>query len=162
MAKGGQVYISDDGLREFRPASSHPFAMSDPRGNAPGDIRHVALQRAGDGFLVYYTRIGDRPESILRARVDPGDADLRTWRKGRVERVLSPEEDWEGARLPLQASRAGAAPGRENGVRDPAIFIEDGHVYLLYSVAGESGIAIADLNAPSVSPASPLSEAQVI
>jgi hypothetical protein len=30
-------------------------------------------------------------------------------------------------------------------LRDPAIFTEDGRTYLLYSVAGESGIAIAEL-----------------
>jgi len=30
-------------------------------------------------------------------------------------------------------------------LRDPAIFEEYGRIYLLYSVAGESGIAIAEL-----------------
>jgi hypothetical protein len=32
-----------------------------------------------------------------------------------------------------------------NQLRDPAIFEEDGRTYLLYAVAGESGIAIAEL-----------------
>ena len=31
-------------------------------------------------------------------------------------------------------------------LRDPAIYEEDGSVYLLYSVAGEDGIAIAKLS----------------
>ena len=30
-------------------------------------------------------------------------------------------------------------------LRDPAVFVEGDHVYLLYSVAGESGIAIAEV-----------------
>jgi hypothetical protein len=30
-------------------------------------------------------------------------------------------------------------------LRDPAIFREDGRTYLIYSVAGESGLAIAEL-----------------
>jgi hypothetical protein len=30
-------------------------------------------------------------------------------------------------------------------LRDPAIFREDGKTYLLYSIAGESGIAVAEL-----------------
>jgi hypothetical protein len=30
-----------------------------------------------------------------------------------------------------------------NQLRDPALFEEDGQVYLLYSVAGERGIALA-------------------
>jgi hypothetical protein len=32
-----------------------------------------------------------------------------------------------------------------NQLRDPAIFEENGRVYLFYAVAGESGIAIAEL-----------------
>jgi hypothetical protein len=30
-------------------------------------------------------------------------------------------------------------------LRDPAVYEEDGRTYLLYSVAGESGIAMAEL-----------------
>lgn len=33
-----------------------------------------------------------------------------------------------------------------NELRDPAIFEEDGRVYLVYVVAGESGIGIAELS----------------
>jgi hypothetical protein len=32
-----------------------------------------------------------------------------------------------------------------NQLRDPAIFEEDGRVFLLYAVAGEAGIAIAEV-----------------
>ena len=32
-----------------------------------------------------------------------------------------------------------------NQLRDPAIFQESGHTFLLYAVGGESGIAIAEL-----------------
>jgi hypothetical protein len=32
-----------------------------------------------------------------------------------------------------------------NQLRDPAIFEDNGRVYLLYAVAGESGIAIAEV-----------------
>ncbi len=63
-----------------------------------------------------------------------------------LEEVLRPETDYEGASLPLKKSVAGAMKGRENALRDPAIFVDtDGRVYLLYSVAGESGIGIAEL-----------------
>ena len=41
---------------------------------------------------------------------------------------------------------AGAVRGQENALRDPAIFSEDDRTYLLYSVAGESGIAIAEIS----------------
>jgi len=33
-----------------------------------------------------------------------------------------------------------------NQLRDPAIFEEDGRVWLLYAIAGESGIALAELH----------------
>jgi hypothetical protein len=52
--------------------------------------------------------------------------------------MLSPEIEYEGAHLPLRASAAGAA-------RDPAIFHDGEDMYLLYSIAGESGIAMAEL-----------------
>jgi len=59
--------------------------------------------------------------------------------------VLKPETEYEGAGLPLVASNSGKAKARENAVRDPAIFKDEGRTYLLYSVAGESGIGIAEL-----------------
>ena len=37
------------------------------------------------------------------------------------------------------------AYGQVNQLRDPAIFEDNGRVYLLYAVAGESGIAIAEV-----------------
>ena len=41
---------------------------------------------------------------------------------------------------------AGAMKGREHALRDPGIFVNaDGRAYLLYSVAGESGVGIAEL-----------------
>ena len=50
---------------------------------------------------------------------------------------------WEGARAPRVPSVRSTAYGLVNQLRDPAIFLEDGKIYLLYAVAGESGIAIA-------------------
>jgi hypothetical protein len=32
-----------------------------------------------------------------------------------------------------------------NQLRDPAVFAEDDRIFLLYTVAGESGIAIAEV-----------------
>jgi hypothetical protein len=144
MAKGGVVYRSTDGLSGFERNPRPAFRMKDKLGNAPGDVRHVALHLVGDTLLVYYTRIGDAPEAILRSRLDLSE-DPRTWVASAPSMVLRPETDWEGARLPVAPSTFGASPGPENAVRDPAIFAEDGRVFLLYSVAGESGIAIAEI-----------------
>ena len=59
--------------------------------------------------------------------------------------VLRPEHDWEGADEPLEPSIRSVAYGPVNQLRDPAIFEEDGQVFLLYAVAGEAGIAIAEV-----------------
>jgi hypothetical protein len=59
--------------------------------------------------------------------------------------VLEPEMAWEGGDLPLEPSREGIVRGPVRQLRDPAIFREGARIWLLYSVAGESGIAIAEL-----------------
>ena len=51
--------------------------------------------------------------------------------------------DYEGGDLPLVASAVGMAYERKRELRDPAIYEEGGDIYLLYSVAGESGIGLA-------------------
>ena len=146
MAKGGQLYRSRNGLTEFL-EGPNPFPDSASRGeeaNNPGP-RHVALHLAGNELRVYYSNIGDAPERILRRRLTL-TSDWKTWAISPPEEVLRPETDAEGANLPLRQSVAGAMNGRENALRDPAIFVDpNDRVYLLYSVAGESGIGIAEL-----------------
>jgi hypothetical protein len=61
--------------------------------------------------------------------------------------VLEPELEYEGGNLPRVPSVRGLAREPACQLRDPAIFRENGHTYLLYSVAGEHGIAIAELSA---------------
>jgi hypothetical protein len=105
----------------------------------------VALHRVGNVLWVYYSNIGDEPERILRCSIQLTD-DWNNWRVSAAEEVLRPETPYEGVDLPLRKSVAGAMQGPEHALRDPAIFTDaDGRVYLLYSVAGESGIGIADL-----------------
>ena len=55
---------------------------------------------------------------------------------------------YEGVDLPIAPSDKGDAKGRLHAVRDPGIYEENGNAYLLYSVAGEYGIAIAEIDGP--------------
>ena len=71
--------------------------------------------------------------------------DWLEWRESEAIEILRPEHGWEGADAPVEPSLVSAAYGHVNQLRDPAIFEEDGRVFLLYSVAGESGIAIAEV-----------------
>ena len=145
LAWGGRLFRSQDGVSPFEPGPI-PFPGDDKRGalsDTPGP-RHVAIQEAGDAVFVYYSRIGDEPERILRGRMDTR-GDWRSWRIADTEEVLRPETAYEGADLPLVRSRVGAATRREHALRDPFVFEDGGRTYLLYSIAAESGIAIAEL-----------------
>ena len=59
--------------------------------------------------------------------------------------MLLPENDWEGGNLPPEASVRDAINVPVRQLRDPAIFVDGDRVYLLYAVAGEAGIAIAEI-----------------
>ena len=109
------------------------------------DMRHAALLKRDDTLYVYWTRVGDAPERILRSTIALG-ADWMKWQDEDEQEVLRPENDWEGASAPNLPSMRSVAYGRVNQLRDPAIFEEAGETYLLYAVAGESGIAIARLS----------------
>ncbi len=146
MAKGGELYRSADGLRDFE-KGHNPWSAGSSRGamaNAPGP-RHVGLHRIASCLWVYYTNIGDAPERVMRCSVDV-EGDWTRWKAGPPQEVLRPEHEWEGAALPVKRSQPGMAKEPENALRDPDIFVDDDHrVYLLYGVAGEQGIAIAEI-----------------
>jgi hypothetical protein len=84
------------------------------------------------------------PERILVSRIDIS-GDWSRWKESAAVEVLRPEHVWEGADAPLVPSVRSTAYGQVNQLRDPAIFEENDRVYLLYAVAGESGIAIAEI-----------------
>jgi hypothetical protein len=107
-------------------------------------VRHVAFKLSGTTLQVFYSRIGDSPESLLMSEIELAP-DWTRWTPSHPVTVLTPEMDFEGADVPVAASTEGAAPGRVRELRDPDIFIDGTKTYLLYSVAGESGIAIAAL-----------------
>ncbi|GAB4462911.1 MAG: hypothetical protein OHK0029_30660 [Armatimonadaceae bacterium] len=146
LAKGGLLHRSRDGQTPFAQGPDL-FPGGEARTgdyNEPGP-RHVAVRRVGETLEVYYTNIGDAPERIFRAIV-PLTPDWHDWKPGEPVEILRPEYDWEGANLPAVPSTPGGSKRRENALRDPAIFTDaDGKTYLLYSIAGEAGIAIAEL-----------------
>lgn len=107
-------------------------------------LRHAAVDLRGDVLKVYYSRIGDRPERILVSEIRLTSS-WSAWQASTPVDVLTPEQNYEGADRPLETSVPDEAPGRVRQLRDPGIFVEDGKTYLLYSIAGESGIAIGEL-----------------
>jgi hypothetical protein len=134
MAMPGQFYRSGDGMREFEPG---PLLFN-------SNMRHSAVMKRSGELWVFWTQVGEAPERILLSRIDLS-GDWRNWKDGAPVEILRPERSWEGADAPLVPSVRSTAYGQVNQLRDPAVFEEDGRVYLLYAVAGESGIAIAEI-----------------
>ncbi|OGV67299.1 MAG: hypothetical protein A3K19_25580 [Lentisphaerae bacterium RIFOXYB12_FULL_65_16] len=108
------------------------------------DMRHAAVLPADDTLTVFYSNANDCPERILYAsiRLEP---DWHTWRPTPPTTLLRPETDYEGADCAIEPSRRGAVHHRVHQLRDPCVFQDEGRTYLLYSVAGEHGIAIGEL-----------------
>lgn len=134
LSMPGFLYRSRDGLSDFEEG---PRFFTDV-------MRHNALLIRDNQLHVYYTDSGDAPERILFSTIDL-EGDWLNWRASEGVEVLRPERDYEGGNLPVEASRRGHIDERVNQLRDPAIFEDEGKTYLLYSVAGESGIGLAEV-----------------
>ncbi len=130
-SEAGVLLRSDDGLGPFEKG---PDLI--PR------MRHASLYREGDRLVVFYSRIGDTPERLLRSDVRL-TGDWMDWVAGPPVEVLRPVETYEGADRPILTSVPGAAEGPVHELRDPALLNEGNAYYLYYSVAGEQGIAMA-------------------
>lgn len=135
LAMPGVFYRSPDGLTGFEEGPT----LFSPR------MRHSALKREGSTLSVFYTDVGDAPERILVSTIDLAP-DWRSWTASAPKLALRPEHAYEGANQPKSPSVRGLVNGPVCQLRDPAIFEEHGRTFLLYSVAGEHGIAIAEIN----------------
>ena len=140
LAMPGQIYRSRDGFHDFE---TGPLLFNP-------NMRHAAVLKRGAMLYIFWTQVGEVPERILLSRIDLS-GDWLGWTDSAPVEVMRPEHAWEGADAPLIPSIRSTAYGHVNQLRDPAIFQEDGRVYLLYAVAGESGIAIAELPPDGVS-----------
>jgi hypothetical protein len=137
LAMPGQLSRSRDGLHDFAPGPT----LFNP------NMRHAAVMQRGDELFVFWTEVGQAPERILLSRISLS-GDWQGWRETPPLEMLRPERAWEGAEAPLVPSIRSTAYGMVNQLRDPAILEDDGRTYLFYAVAGESGIAIAELVGP--------------
>lgn len=130
----GIFYRSTDGGRHFEQGPS----LFTP------DMRHTAVLVRDDRLMVFYSSAHDCPERILLSEIDL-TVDWLDWSPSEAITVLEPETEYEGVDLPLKPSDRGWAPNPVRQLRDPGIYCEEGRTYLLYSVAGERGIALAEI-----------------
>jgi hypothetical protein len=130
----GIFYRSKDGLTEF---IEGPTLFTE-------NMRHSAVKVDGDTLSVFFSNVTDCPERILLSKIDL-EGNWMDWSESEAVTVLEPEMDYEGVDLHLEPSVRGWAPERVRQLRDPGIFLDEDRLYLLYSVAGENGIAIAEI-----------------
>jgi len=105
------------------------------------NMRHAAVLVQDDKVFVFYTIVGETPESIYCSEVDINNG----WKLENTEMLLKPSYPYEGSNYPLAPSKFGSAVG-VNELRDPCVFDDDGEIYLLYTVMGEVSITMTKLH----------------
>lgn len=141
LAMPGGIFRSEDGLGGFEAGP----VLFEP------NMRHAGVWLRGDTLWVFWTRVGDAPERILLSKIDLR-GDWQQWRSEDELEVRRPVEAWEGAAEPIGPSLRSAVDHPVNQLRDPYFFEDtgggkdEGARYLVYAVAGESGIAICRLD----------------
>ena len=83
LAMPGQFYRSKDGFTNFEEG---------PRLFGP-NMRHSAVIVRDNYLYVFWTRVGDAPESILLSTIDLR-SDWMNWKESEEVMVLNPEFDW--------------------------------------------------------------------
>lgn len=141
LAMPGQFYRSRDGRTDFE---AGPTLFNPDMRHLAVLLREPAAKGAGRTLWVFWTQVHEAPERIYASRITLA-GDWKTWQVASTQEVLRPERPWEGADAPLVPSVRSTAYGQVNQLRDPAIYEEDGRIYLLYAVAGESGIGLAEV-----------------
>jgi hypothetical protein len=134
LSMPGQVYKSANGQDDFKEG---PLLFNP-------NMRHSAVLVRDNVLLVFWTQVGDIPESILLSRIDLTNHWM-DWQAEDAIELLHPEFDWEGANAPLVPSVRSTAYGHVNQLRDPAILANNDEVFLYYAIAGESGIAVVKI-----------------
>ncbi len=129
----GAILASPDGMT--------PFQIR--RKIIPG-MRHAAVRLSGDILFLFYTIVGESPERIYLSKIRLSE-NCMDWQIGDKVELIRPLLGYEGADFPLRPSQFGPETD-VNQLRDPCFFEENGSFYLLYSVAGETGIAISEIS----------------
>lgn len=140
LGRSSSFWHSKDGKTTFEKGPNPFLAVQNP-----STLRHSALRVFGDSLWVFYSRVGDKPEHILLSKIKL-TPDWKNWVATKPVDIVAPEKEYEGANLPLKESKGGLFWGKTRELRDPALYVEGDKWYLLYTVAGESGIAIGQLS----------------
>jgi hypothetical protein len=140
MARLGQMLRAKDPSSVFELGPNH--FRDGPYANR---VRHVALLPREGYIEVFFSAIGDAPEKILHTTI-PMTGDWTQWWAMSYEEVLAPQAKYECPEMVEAPSEAGEIYGPAKQLRDPALFLESGKVYLFfYTVCGEQGVGGAEI-----------------
>ena len=139
MGRLGQLLRAQDPSSSFA-LGPNPF-RDGPYANR---IRHVALLPHESYMDVFFSVIGDAPEKILHATI-PMRGDWTQWKAGAYQEVLAPRAKYECPEMQTAPSEAGEIHGPAKQLRDPALFLESGKIYLFYTVCGEQEVGGAEI-----------------
>lgn len=134
LAMPGLIYRSVDGYNDFEAGPT----LFNP------DMRHSAVLLRDGVLWVFWTQVGQIPERILFSTIELS-GDWNDWKESAPTELIKPGFAWEGADAPLVESVRSTAYGHVNQLRDPAILEDGDRLFLFYAVAGESGIAVAEI-----------------
>jgi hypothetical protein len=110
-----------------------------------GSIRHMGIHLDGSTLLIFYSVIGDAPERILLSTMRLDQGAPASWELSPPIEVLRSTTAYEGVNFPMTPSVKGPATNVHQ-LRDPYVFVDNGKTYLYYGIAGESGIAVAEVH----------------
>jgi len=130
---GGVLLRSPDGIQRFERG---PDILPNQR--------HVAVLKRSNALHIFFSRGEDYPERILVSTMSLSGT-WKDWQTSDIVEVLRPETEEEGGNLPVHPSRFGSIHEPVHELRDPALYEENGKIYLLYTGAGESNICCAEL-----------------
>eukprot|EP01102_Stenamoeba_stenopodia_P019396 TRINITY_DN7312_c0_g1_i1.p1 TRINITY_DN7312_c0_g1~~TRINITY_DN7312_c0_g1_i1.p1 ORF type:complete len:467 (-),score=93.28 TRINITY_DN7312_c0_g1_i1:434-1834(-) len=165
LENGGLLLRSRDGQTPFEVGPSIINRM-----------RHAAVLLCEDVVYIFFSRLWDSPERLLYTKLllssssrsstnnnntlhfseeeekQKQDREWRYWKEDdEAIELLTPEMEWEGGLLPVEAGTPGGVFSEVHALRDPCVFFDprSASLYLLYTVKGEKGIAIAQLEVSS-------------
>jgi hypothetical protein len=148
FTRGGEIFglFGDRGVQVRRSKNGIDFEDGPSLfADAPGPyVRHVGLQPFANSLRVLFTQKLAAPEHIRMGVVNL-DAPWTSWSIGATVEIMRPQMAYEGANEPITVSRKGPARNPEHALRDPFIYEGLGRTWLIYAIAGESGLALAEL-----------------
>jgi len=167
---GGYFYgivkdLENGGLLLRSPDGREPFEVGP---SVISRMRHAAVLLCDDTLYVFFSRLWDSPERLLYTKLRLSSSILsnvtsvgemqnaggygsnkewRSWKEEEEIELLKPETAWEGVDLPVEAGTPGGVFSEVHALRDPCVFFDprSNQLFLLYTVKGEKGIAIAQL-----------------